>query len=404
MDRNDNKDFISEKVKKNKRDLKKMLRDGAFFCVEAMAFGIIAAVAFSWMKPRIDKLIGYSPEEIVTVNKYKDDAKETTDEDRNEEQQEQNSEVIKLNEVRGAIVLVESRSDIIGENEEKIGEEFDYSSGAVISTGDTTLILTDYDTIKNSDMIMVTFENNAQCGARVTSIDRQLGIAVIGADTKDLFVDGYTPNMNIFGEALNISNGEELLYVGVSEGVGKINLKCEVITTDNMIQYTDCMYSMFTTDMASNVARNGFVFNDNNQLVGMIARPENNGIANLVAALNISDIKPVIDKLSGGNSLPFMGINGTTVTEQLKENVNSDMPYGVYVTSVETNSPAYRVGILNGDIITSVAGNDIDTFKSFSNTINRLSTGNSVEVNVSRQGKNGYKKLKFNVIIGGKEF
>lgn len=393
------KNFINETVAKNKKSLKEWMKDGAIFCVEALAFGIIAAMAFSIMEPRVKNLFGKLSAQIVTVSNDEDD--ETTD--GSAEQIKQNSEVVKLNEVLNSVVLIECRTSNLDTNGQKIGEEFDYSSGAVLSTGDSTLLLTDYETVKNSDFIKVTFEDNTQCEGRVLSVDRQLGIAIVSVDTKGAFKPGYSPNKNVLGKSEGLKNGDELLYVGMSEGVGKINLMCEIITTDNMVQYTDCIYSMFTTDMASNVARNGFVFNEEKQLIGMIARPENNGIANLVAALGVTDIKPVIDKLTKGTSLPYMGINGTTVTDQLKENVNPEMPYGVYVTSVETNSPAYRVGILNGDIITKVAGRNIKSVKEFSNTINSLDAGNSVEVTVNRHGKNGYKKLTFNVIIGGKE-
>ena len=409
MSNNKDKNFINETVARKKKNFRELLGKGAFFCVEALAFGVIAAVAFAWMEPRVKKLIGDTSEPVITIyhdsttEEQVENDNEGTTSDNNGQQSNNESEENGLDRILDSVVMVESRTNILDDNDEKIGEDFKYSSGAVISTGTDTVILTDYDTVKDCDIIKVTFDNESQCVGYVKNVDKQLGLAVISADTMDVFDKEYLPAKNVFGNSTYISNGDELLYVGVSEGVGKINHNCEVITVDNLVQYTDCMYSMFTTDMASNVARNGFVYDEKGNLVGMIANPENNGIANLVAALGATDIKPVVEKLSNGNSLPYMGINGTTVTAKLKENVNKGMPDGVYVTSVETNSPAYSVGILNGDIITDVAGRKISSFKTFSNTINNLSTGNSVEVNVSRYGKNGYKKIKFNVIIGGKE-
>ena len=404
MSTNNDKNFINETVKK-KRSSKEVLKKGAFFCAKAFVFGVIAAGTFLWIEPMLKNLIKSDEENVIRIDNGTDNTisveSSTNTENTNSSPLYNTKEG--MSKILSSIVQIEGKINILDENDKILGEQITFSSGAVVSTGDTTVILTDYESVKDSETIKVTFSNELECVARVKSLDKQLGIAVISADTQDIFDDSYLPEENIFGASENIVQGEELMYVGVSEGVGVINVSCDTLTTDNMLQYTDVMYSMFTTDLASNVAMNGFLYNASNQLVGMIAHPENNGIVDLVAALGTTDIRPVVEKMSNDKPLPYLGINGSTVTDELKAYVNPEMPYGVYVTKVNTNSPAYDAGILNGDIITKISGKDIDSVKTFSDVVNSLEKGNVAQVNVQRYGKNEYKNLTFSVIIGGKE-
>ncbi|MBE5964727.1 MAG: PDZ domain-containing protein [Lachnospira sp.] len=404
MSENKDKSFINETVKKRKMSSGEVLKRSALFFVKAITLGLIATVTFLLAEPVIRELLENNGENVVKIDDGTENTisveNSTTEGRVNENPLYDTKEG--MSKLLNSIVQIEGKINILDEKGEILGEQLTFSSGAVVSTGDNTIILTDYESVKDSEIIKITFSNELQCTAKVKSYNKQLGIAVISADTQELFDGSYFPEENVFGDSGNIDKGEELMYIGVSEGVGVINVSCDTLTTNNILQYTDVMYSMFTTDLASNVAMNGFLYNSSNQLVGMIAQPENNGITDLVAALGSTDIMPIVEKLSNDKPLPYMGINGSTVTDELKEYVNSDMPYGVYVTKVDTNSPAYEAGILNGDIITEVSGKEIDSVKTFSNVINSMDKGNVARVNVERYGKNEYKNLTFSVIIGGK--
>lgn len=404
MSENKDKSFINETVKKRKKSSGEVLKRSALFFVKAITLGLIATVTFLLAEPVIRELLENNGENVVKIDDGTENTisveNSTTEGRVNENPLYDTKEG--MSKLLNSIVQIEGKINILDEKGEILGEQLTFSSGAVVSTGDNTVILTDYESVKDSEIIKITFSNELQCTAKVKSYNKQLGIAVISADTQELFDGSYFPEENVFGDSGNIDKGEELMYIGVSEGVGVINVSCDTLTTNNILQYTDVMYSMFTTDLASNVAMNGFLYNSSNQLVGMIAQPENNGITDLVAALGSTDIMPIVEKLSNDKPLPYMGINGSTVTDELKEYVNSDMPYGVYVTKVDTNSPAYEAGILNGDIITEVSGKEIDSVKTFSNVINSMDKGNVARVNVERYGKNEYKNLTFSVIIGGK--
>ena len=60
-------DFISEKVVKKKKPKKQVLKEVAFFCVQALSFGVLAAVMFAFIEPRMDKLINGEPDPVIEL-------------------------------------------------------------------------------------------------------------------------------------------------------------------------------------------------------------------------------------------------------------------------------------------------------------------------------------------------
>ena len=86
------------------------------------------------------------------------------------------------------------------------------------------------------------------------------------------------------------------------------------------------------------------LFNMDGEVVGMISSSVWNDTGkNVVNAYGISDLKPIIELLINGKSVPYIGIYGTTVTEQLAE--EHKMPSGIYVADVDPDSPAMAAGI-----------------------------------------------------------
>ena len=72
----------------------------------------------------------------------------------------------------------------------------------------------------------------------------------------------------------------------------------------------------------------------------------------MVTGLAISQIKELIETLSNNQSIVYMGVTGETITPQISE--KKGIPKGVFVESVEVDSPAMQAGIQNADVITEV--------------------------------------------------
>ena len=134
------------------------------------------------------------------------------------------------------------------------------------------------------------------------------------------------------------------------------------------------------------------------KIVGIISQDrssENSG--NTIVAFAVSDLKGVIEKLSNGGEMAYMGIRGVDVTPTIAE--SSGMPRGVYV-EVTMDSPAMLAGIQNGDIITAVNNEPVENMKAIQNIMLDFEPEQALNLTVMRQGKDEYVELKYVVTLG----
>jgi len=125
-------------------------------------------------------------------------------------------------------------------------------------------------------------------------------------------------------------------------------------------------YAFFIqTDAAINRGNSGGALVDmNGALVGINSAiysqtGESNGIG---FAIPSEMVQRVVDTaVSGGTTVirPWLGARMQTMTAELARSLGLPRPEGVLVTDLYPNSAGQRAGLRNGDVITSVAGNDV---------------------------------------------
>ena len=64
------------------------------------------------------------------------------------------------------------------------------------------------------------------------------------------------------------------------------------------------------------------------------------GDENTLTAISVSQLKDIIEKLSNGQDIPYLGLKLTSVTSDIEKEY--DIPKGVYIKSVGIDSPAMR--------------------------------------------------------------
>ena len=67
------------------------------------------------------------------------------------------------------------------------------------------------------------------------------------------------------------------------------------------------------------------------------------GDDNTLTAISVSELKKIIEMLSNGKDIPYLGLNVVTVTEQIAQEY--DIPRGVYIKEVMLDSPALVAGL-----------------------------------------------------------
>ena len=102
--------------------------------------------------------------------------------------------------------------------------------------------------------------------------------------------------------------------------------------------------------------------------------------------------------MSNGKNVPYIGIIGTIVTEEMSE--AQGIPAGLYVNEVKVDSPAMKAGIQSGDIITSVGKTKVVTMKDYHKAVLAQEAGKTVKITGQRFGAESYVDIKFNVTVG----
>lgn len=186
-----------------------------------------------------------------------------------------------------------------------------------------------------------------------------------------------------------------VLDVGNPEN-GKITIKKGTLTlTKNIASILDARLIFVSTDIKSSENENGFIFDTSGNVIG-ISREE---INKNVSVINMSGIGQILNYFISGERIPCIGIYGREVTDDVIESIDKKMPRGIYVSSTAADSPAYRQGILNGDIIVAINGKKIKDFDTYTKNILELNPESKVDVTVSRKGHDGYKNIDYNIEV-----
>ena len=98
----------------------------------------------------------------------------------------------------------------------------------------------------------------------------------------------------------------------------------------------------------------------------------------------------------GGKLAQVVKIMGQNVTEEVAN--QTGMPKGVYVTSMENNSPAFFSGIKNGDILVKYNNTVIDGMTKYTECVRNTTPGAVVNLTIMRMSSEGYREFEFKVV------
>jgi len=111
-------------------------------------------------------------------------------------------------------------------------------------------------------------------------------------------------------------------------------------------------------------------------------------------AIPVNSAKKVIEQLiaKGHVSRAWMGIAIEDISDEVAGYMKLKAPEGVLVKEVMPNQPAAKAGMESYDVITKIEGQPIKTTRDLFRSVDKLSVGNAVDVEVLRN--NEIKKLK----------
>jgi len=249
----------------------------------------------------------------------------------------------------------------------------------------------------------VTFYDGASFPASLKKRDKNRGLAVFTVNRMQLSENTKNGMQTVvWGNSNVASRGDVVIALGNMFGYGD-GLGYGVISSKKYDeQFADASCGVLATDIAVSSGGTGVLVNQRGEVLGLVRGsiwPESaNPTAN---ALAISDLKPVLEMLLNGESVPYVGIRGTSVTEIVS--AEQGLPRGMYVTQVVEDSPAMYAGIQNGDIIQKVGGTEVAGASSYEKAVLKCKTGAQVKVKGKRRGNGGYVDVEFVVTVGSQE-
>lgn len=417
--KNDNYDLYTEHIVKEPwKNSKRILKKGASLVAMAVFFGLVAGlvmiIVYKTGKNYLDDNKAAMNE--TTSSTDGSESKETDPEDTTVPPIEEITTEIpstvpidneKLNDYMGYYKALKSVADkaglsVVTVTAAKQGIDFFNSTyqniadeyGIVISSDSTGYyILTEYSLVKNSENIQVTYYDKTVDTAEFVAGDTTTDMAVIKTGSLNTAV---VPVQ--FGNSDAVLKGDLLVATGKLYGFNGTIGYGIATGVNNSVNDTDSIYRLINTDISGTATSNGVILNLHGEVVGIITMAYNSDNTNFITAYAINDVRNLMQNLVNKKSMPYLGIKGQTVTDEIA--AMNKIPKGIYISAVETNSPAYKSGIQSGDVITQINGTEINNMESFMMQLEKNNPGDNVNVTIKRRGREDYKEIEFNLVLG----
>lgn len=389
--KDDNFNFLNETIIGRKNNV---FRTILLLIISAMIFGIVACISFFWAKPYIKDYFD-KPEKSVQSDNFN-----IINSSNKQDTSNGDSDVLEVAKQSIVTVVVNDDNDWF----EASASNNNITSGLIISTKDQYVILTDYSTIKNTDSVKVYLSDGNKYKANIFAKSKDTGLALITVQ-KSLIPDEVSKYMkSVEISDKKVLKEESVQFIGNPYGKESFAVKGSLTSVENKVNIVDAEFNMLVTDISTNSNINGFLFDANGALIGMVDHDlDKNQIGkNNIAAVNFKDLITYISVLGSGKKISYLGINGKAVTNEVKENVDDKMPFGIYVTNLLEDSPAYLTGIMNGDIVISVNGKKTTTMSSYMKALQQCQENQTIQIKVMRKGKEGFKQVTYNVKVGAR--
>ena len=344
-----------------------------------LVLGIVACFSFYAVKPLMEEWFEDSPREVKIPEEEEEEepvASENVEEQTAHPLDEEDYRQMQQSMTATALEASRCVAEIVG------------------VTGDEDWMTDAYDS-RNSVSGLIIADNG-----RELLVFAKTSVTEEAQEIRAAFYDGssYTATL---GSSGSMTKGSPVIAVGKQFGYsGGIGFGTAA-STRNSLEKADGSYRLIGTDIAAAQEGTGVLFNLEGEAVAMIDQTiSEESSMNLVTGYGMTDMKDIIENLSNAEAVPYLGIHGIDVTEEIR---NQGIPEGVYVKEVDAGAPAMTAGIQAGDIITSIDGVEIRTLSAYHTALMEKDSGSELRVKGQRRGSGGYVDITFTVTVGSKE-
>ena len=411
-------EFVREKIKDKPKNHKRLLVKICSAALSGVVFALVATLVFFILFPLVEKRMETEavPGTLDSSQPQKETQTQSTESGTEmqketsvvkteislEDYQKIQTELYAIgNRANKSIVTITgvvSDTDWFNNSYEREGQ----GSGTIIGeSGSKLLILTERKVIviKGASKIKVTFIDDAVAPAEVMKYDGNTGLVVLAVSKSDLERSTLAAiSVMEMGSANTVHKGSVVIALGSPLGTNYSILTGNITATNNEISTADSNYSVYTTDIVANKNGSGILINTDGQLVGLVMQDYSASSASTLTAVDISELKPVMELLFADKDIPYLGVQASTVTDKIASTYK--IPKGIYIKEVDMDSPAMNAGLQSGDVIVKLAGKDVTTVASYSEIVLGLEPGENYQIVIKREGSDGYKIITYEIKAG----
>ena len=268
--------------------------------------------------------------------------------------------------------------------------------GSGIIMSEDGYIITNAHVIEGAMGLKVVLSDGTEYAAQIVGSDTQTDLAVIKVEATGL-------TSAEFGNSDQLEVGEQLIAVGNPTGLelGSTLTVGYVSALNRQIDATSGL-NYIQTDAAINPGNSGGALaNEYGQVIGInSAKISGSDYEGLGFAISINDAQPIIDDLINYGYVKGrvrMGI-GVYEMDAFMAQLNNT-PQGLVVASIDAGTPAASSGLVPGDIITAIDGQDITLFDDIASMLEGKKPGDTVVLSVFRRTQ-GFPDKELTIEVG----
>jgi serine protease DegQ len=260
-------------------------------------------------------------------------------------------------------------------------------SGVIYSSDGT--IVTNQHVVGTNTTVQVAFADGERVQGTVKATDEITDLAVVTTSAKrSLPAARFQTKVPALGD-LAIAIGSPLGLVdsvtaGVISGLSR--------AIPGSASQSQSLVDLIQTDAAISPGNSGgALVNGAGEVVGITEAylPPSSGAVSIGFAIPSATVKDIVEQLltKGTAAHSFLGVSTGELTDEIAQQMNTNVSSGIVVLDVPANGPAAKAGLQPGDIITGVDGATITAPEDLIAALRKHQPGDTITVEFVRDGQ-----------------
>jgi serine protease Do len=268
------------------------------------------------------------------------------------------------------------------------GHQIEHGIGSGVIISPDGYIVTNNHVVDGAMEVRVTMHDRRTFPAKVIGTDKLTDLAVIKVDAKDL------PSI-AWGDSTKLVPGQSVLAFGSPFGYLRDSVTRGIVSATNRDnRFSDDARKpggFIQTDAAINPGNSGGpLVNAHGQLIGIntFLISSTGAFAGAGFAIPTQTVHPVVDALikNGVVHHGYLGVGLNDVTPDNAKFFSLSGTTGAVIAQVTSNSPASRAGLKEGDVVTAVNGQQVQSAGDLQVAVSEVAPGTKIQLEVQRNG------------------